>query len=358
MQVIRRGAPEPSAAPPAAAPPAPVQPVRPVPVRPTSVAPTPRPVAPTPRPVSPAPVAAASAAAAVTPGVVPGAPPAPRPSGPRLGGKPSFGGKPAFGGPGGPRRFPRPPPGPPPTADQVQALAKKERVPARIAKGELEGKMKCRIWKKLHAEEARRFDQAYVLMSTTPGLDLADAFGIVQSGLPVPEFMARRARAKKKEEVKQARAAVNGEPIDAFIKGLIDQKIELSVVLGERTVLDVLTEVQPVSFNGERTGRIDKLNVVLLARKSVWEQLGNNLERDPRLAQKPAPVARQPARRPVSDPRPLVDQLGKPLKIVLRNGITLTQPLLQVGPFDVLVGSPGEELFIPLHAMMSWAPAS
>jgi hypothetical protein len=239
----------------------------------------------------------------------------------------------------------------------VQTLAQRERVPARIAKGELEGKMKCRIWKKLHSEEARRFDQAYVLMNQTPGLELADAFGIVQSGLPVPEFMARRARAKKKEEVRQARAAVSAEAIDGFIGDLINTKTELAIVLGERTVLDVLNGAQTVSFTAERSGRLEKLNVVLVTRKSLWDSLGNTVERDNRLAQKPAPVARQPARRPVSDPRLLLPHLGTKMRIVLRNGITLTLLLASVGPFDVLLGDPGEEIFVPLHAMMSWAPA-
>src|SRR5208283_4820934 len=64
----------------------------------------------------------------------------------------------------------RPPPGrraplQPPTAAQIQALAIRERVPARIARGELDGKMKARVWRKLHAEEARRFDEAYQLVA-------------------------------------------------------------------------------------------------------------------------------------------------------------------------------------------------
>ena len=47
-------------------------------------------------------------------------------------------------------------------------LAKKEKVPYRIARGDLDGKMKCRVWRKLHAEEAKRFDQAYLLMEKHP----------------------------------------------------------------------------------------------------------------------------------------------------------------------------------------------
>jgi hypothetical protein len=231
-------------------------------------------------------------------------------------------------------------------------------VPNRIAKGELEGKMKCRIWKKLHAEEARRFDQAFTLLEQHPTLELTDAFGVVQSGLSVDEFLARRARAKKRDEVKKARSSVDGAPIDAFIQSLVDSKAELSIVLGERTTLDVLTAVQPVAFEGERSGRLEKIQVVLLAHRATWEGLANSIERDARLAQKPTPVARQPSRRPVNDPRPMVDALGKDVKFVLRNGITLTQRLNAVGPYDVLVGDEQSPLFIPLHAMLSWAPVA
>jgi hypothetical protein len=216
--------------------------------------------------------------------------------------------------------------------------------------------MKCRIWKKLHAEEAKRFDQAWTLLEATPGLDLADAFGIVQSGMSVDEFRARRARAKRREAIKEARSTVTSDAIDTFIAARIAEKTELAIVMGERTVLDVLTEVAPVSFTGERTGQLEKLHVVVLARKSTWDLLLPKLEREPRLSQKPASVARQPARRPVSDPRGFVPWVGQKLVVQLRNGIKLEQPLLAVGAFDVLLGQEGDELFVPLHAMLSWAP--
>jgi len=309
-----------------------------VPVKPSTVAPAPRPVAA--RPVSPT------------------RPAAPRPSGPRPapgerpgGDRPAPGGRPPFRGP------PRGPPSPPPTPEQIAELARKERVPARIAKGDLEGKMKCRIWKKLHAEEARRFDQAYTVMEANPGLELADAFGVVQSGLPVPDFLARRARAKKREAIKEARATVAGAPVDELVAGWKDQKAELAVVMGERTALDVITEVQPVAFVLERAGRVEKLNVVLVARKGAWDARLPNIARDPKLSQKPPAVARQPARRPVNDPRTFLDHVGRRITVNLRNGLTLTEPLLAVGPFDVLLGEPGDELFVPLHAMLGWTAA-
>lgn len=254
----------------------------------------------------------------------------------------------------GPPRFHAPSNRPPPTVDQINALAKKERVPARIAKGELEGKMKCRIWKKLHAEEAKRFDQAWTLLEKHPNLDLQQAFGVVQSGMPVDEFLARRARVKKKEEVKAARTAVVGDAIETWVKARIDEKAELAFVLGERTAVDVLATVEPVAFNLERAGRLEKLQVVVLALRSVWEKLSPTLPRDPRLSQKPSPVARQPARRPVADPRPFQPLVGRKLWLELRNGLQLLQPLIAVGPFDLLLGDAGEELFVPLHAILRW----
>jgi hypothetical protein len=302
-------------------------------------------------PVSPTPVVVVRPSTSPVASPVPTTtkPSSPRPpsSGPRPGGA-----RPPFRGP--PRSST---PRPPPTAEGIAILAKKERVPNRIAKGELEGKMKCRIWKKLHAEEAKRFDQAWTLLEATPGLDLADAFGIVQSGMSVDEFKARRARAKRREAIKEARSTVAAETIDAFIQARVADKSELALVMGERTVLDVLTAVAPVSFTGERTGQHEKLHVVVLTRKTTWDALLPKLEREPKLSQKPASVARQPARRPVSDPRGFLPHLGKQVTIQLRNGVKLELPLLAVGPFDVLLGAEGDELFVPLHAMLSWAPS-
>lgn len=366
VQVIRR--------PPAGAAPAPGG-VVPRPVAPTAAprpVPAPRPqltpiapaapadgataTAPAPRPSQPRPVPSTSSVSAspTTPSTSPvGA--APVPAGPRPSGPRGRGGPPRAGGFRGP---PRGPPRPPPTPQQIADLARKERVPTRIAKGDLEGKMKCRIWKKLHAEEARRFDAAWVLVEANPGLDLADAFGVVQSGLSVQDFLARRARMRRKEEVKQARSAVEPAVIDAFIDALVKDRVELSFVLGERSFIDVITGVQPVAFDLEKEGPTAKLNVVLVARRTTWERLLPATEREPRLAQKPAVVSRQPSKRPVNDPRPFVPHVGQAVKLVLRNGITLTQPLIAVGPYDVLIGTPGEELFVPLHAMVSWSAES
>jgi len=259
-------------------------------------------------------------------------------------------GKPPAGRP--PRRSG--PPRPPPTAEQINALAKREHVPARIARGELEGKMKCRIWRKLHAEEAKRFDQVYDLMQRHPSLGFEDAFGVLQSGLSPDEFLERKAKAQKKVAVKQARSAIPGEAIDALLKSLIEQEAELAVVLAEQTLRDVLQSVERVAFTFKRSGRFEKLQVVLLAQQEVWEKMFPALERDPKLAQDPAPIIRQPERRAVSDPRPFADHLGHPVELVLRNGVKLSQPLRVVGPFDLILGHDNAELLVPLHAIVRW----
>jgi len=266
-----------------------------------------------------------------------------RPSGPGMGARPGGG----FNRPRAPR--------PPPTAEQILALATKEHVPARIAKGELEGKMKCRIWRKLHAEEAKRFDQVYALMGQNPGLSLPDGFGVLQSGLTVAEFIARKERTQRKAAVKTARGEVDDSSVSAFIQELVETKTELSVVLGERTVLDTVASVEPISFVLGRSGRQEKLQVVLITRRSDWEQLMPHLERDPKLTQKPASVARQPDKRPFSDPRPFLVHQGKYVRLTLRNGIQLVMRLRVVGRFDLLVGEDGHEVFVPLHALVRFS---
>ncbi len=240
------------------------------------------------------------------------------------------------------------------TPENIQELARRERVPARIAKGELEGKMKCRIWKKLHAEEARRFDLAYTLVQQWPELDLAEAFGMVQAGMTIEEYRLRRARTKKKEEVKEARQTVSNEPVNGFVEGLKNSKTVASIVLGEKSLLDVITGIENIAFQCERAGRLEKLNVVLLTTQTHWERLAPTLVRDPKLTQKPLPVARQPARRPIHDPRPFLNAVGQVIAVNLRNGIRLTEPLQTVGSYDLLLGEGDKTLMVPLHAINSW----
>lgn len=246
-------------------------------------------------------------------------------------------------------------PRPPPTPEAIAELARRERVPARIAKGELDGKMKCRIWRKLHPEEARRFDEVYKLMEGNPGLDLATGFGVLQSGLSVSEFLQRRARTQKKQAVREARGAVDATAIDQFLGELTSQKTELAFVLSERALLDVLVGIEPIAFQLERVGRLEKLQVVTVCRRPLWERRSGGFARETRLTQKPAPVPRQPDKRPYSDPRPFLEDVGRSVRVLLRNGLWLMdEPLRAVGPFDLLLGPPGDELFVPLHAVVKY----
>jgi len=68
-------------------------------------------------------------------------------------------------------------------------------------------------------------------------------------------------------------------------------------------------------------------------------------------------VARQPDKRPFSDPRPFLAHLGQPVFLTLRNGIQLNLPLRLAGRFDLIVGEEGHELFVPLHAVVRFEPA-
>jgi len=246
---------------------------------------------------------------------------------------------------------------PPPTPEQINALARREHVPARIARGELEGKMKCRTWRKLHAEEAHRFDQVYALMASNPTLGFEDAFGVLQSGLAPAQFLERKAKTQKKTAVKQARSAISNEAVDALLKSLIEQQAPLAVVLDERTLEDELQAVERVAFQFKRSGRREKLQVLVLARREVWERASASILCDPQLAQRPAPIIRQPERRAVSDPRPFTEHVGQAVELVLRNGLTLRQGLRAVGPYDLLVGDEQSELLVPLHAIVRWSPA-
>jgi hypothetical protein len=266
--------------------------------------------------------------------------PGPRPGGPPHGRPPSRG------------------PATPPTPEAIAALAAREHVPARIAKGELEGKMRARVWRKLHAEEAKRFDEAYRLMGQHAGLDLAEAFGLLQSGLTLEQFRARQARTRAKATVKEARGAVSATRVDGWLSEAAGAKVPLAFVLADRTLLDVLLATHPVAFVLERSGRVEKLAVCAVARRSTWDGLLPRLQRDPRLGQKPAAVAREPDRRPHSDPRPFLPAVGQRVRLTLRNGFLLEEPLLSVGPYDLLLGGEGAEVLVPLHALIAWEAAA
>ena len=218
--------------------------------------------------------------------------------------------------------------------------------------------MKCRIWRKLHAEEARRFDQVYALMESNPALGFEDAFGVLQSGLPPAEFLERKAKTQKKTAVKQARSAISNEAVDAFLRELVEQRAPLSVVFEDFVFEDQLEAVERVAFQFHGRGRCEKLQVLVLARREIWEEISSSTSRDAQLAEQPAPIVRQPERRAVSDPRPFAEHIGTTVELVLRNGLKIGQPLRAVGPYDLIVGTQRAELLVPLHAIVRWSPVA
>ncbi len=241
---------------------------------------------------------------------------------------------------------------PPATPEAIAELARRERVPARIAKGDLEGKMPSRIWRKKHPEEAARFDEAYALMKDHPALELAEAFGVAQSGLSVEEFMARRQKSKRRELLQEARKAVSDEAVQAVFAQWKKSQSEFAFVLASSTVLDVLKDVGPLAFFGERTGEIEKLSVVAVMPRTLWEATHAASARDEKLRHKPLGVQREPERRPFADPRPFLPLVGSKLSLKLRNGLLLNETLAGVGAFDLVLGASSAPLLVPLHAIV------
>ena len=236
----------------------------------------------------------------------------------------------------------------------MQALARTERVPARIARGALEGRMPCKIWRKLHAEEAQRFDEAYALLARHPELGLQEAFGLAQAGIPLEEWKERRDKAGRKQAVKSARAQVPNDAVATWFAEAMASGAPLSVVEDEGTRTDSLVSEATVELTFAQAGRLEKLRLLVLGAAPAWEQLLPSLARDEGLATRPFPLQRQPDKRPVSDARPLVEHVGKNVQLLLRNGLRLALPLAAVGPFDLLVQAGEHQLLVPLHALVGW----
>jgi hypothetical protein len=144
--------------------------------------------------------------------------------------------------------------------------------------------------------------------------------------------------------------------VNSLLQALIEQGAELSVVLAEQTLQDVLQSVERVAFDFKQSGRLEKLQVILIARQEVWERVFSSVHHDPALVADPAPIIRQPERRAFTDPRPFAEHAGHPIELVLRNGLTLRQVLRAVGPFDLILGGVNSELLVPLHGIVRWTP--
>ncbi len=216
--------------------------------------------------------------------------------------------------------------------------------------------MPCKIWRKLHAEEARRFDQAYALLAQHPELGLQEAFGLAQAGISVEEWKERREKAGRKQAVRSARAGLSNDDVAAWFAAAVAKAAPLWIMEAERAREDVLTSEAPVELTFSGAGRLEKLRVLLLAPAASWRLLEPTLTREPALAARPAPLHRKPETRPVNDARPLAPHVGAPVQLLLRNGWQLALPLRAVGPFDLLVGAEEAPVLVPLHALVGWSP--
>jgi hypothetical protein len=157
--------------------------------------------------------------------------------------------------------------------------------------------------------------------------------------------------------VLEARSTISNAPVEEYLRRVIAGRVELTVTTDKETLNAVLTKDDGTRFVFDPRGEMRKLRVIFLAPHSAsGRYVPTSI--DPALAPRPASVADQPQARPVFDPRPFVPHVGKLIEATLRNGMTFRLPLVAVGRFDLLMGTSGEELFVPLHAVLSWHPAT
>ncbi|NVJ27332.1 hypothetical protein HUW62_39565 [Myxococcus sp. AM011] len=185
-----------------------------------------------------------------------------------------------------------------------------------------------------------------------------DAFRLMQL---MRDFQKQTATAVWKErrrlDIRTAREEVSPAAIEAFVQHLIDSQAAVVGLMRDRTLVDNLQETHPLAFRFGLNGRIEKLEFLLLAKHSAWRNMGMAHVHLPELAKGGHRAKAAPARRPVADPRPFLPSVGKPLVLVLRDGMVLHLPLLAVGPFDLLLGWPGNEVLVHLHAITFWEAA-
>jgi len=227
-------------------------------------------------------------------------------------------------------------------------------VPVRIARGELEGGMPCSRWRELNPDEAARFDRVYALVRSSE-VSVDAAIDLEQRGVTVEMLNAQKAEREANERLREARLAVPGTAVDAFRKQLIDDKVDLAVILGDRVLADRLVQVERLSLKFAETGSVAALDVVAFGSRSVWATLRPLARFDEKLLASPAPVHVMPSRRSAADPRPFVEQIGRQLTLTLRNGIILPLKLAAVGPFDLIVGEEAGRILVPLHAISAWS---
>jgi hypothetical protein len=213
--------------------------------------------------------------------------------------------------------------------------------------------MTCREWRNREPEEANRYSRAYDVVAKFPGVHLDTALSLVATGQDPAEYLARKSKPSPKASVLASRRAVSNAEVAAFLQRLVANRVQVSVTLASSTFTDVLIEDLPTEFRFERSGPTEKLQIVTMTESSVASQYSPT-KIDPQLAAQPAPISPAPTSRPVNDPRLFQPHIDETIGVILRNGATYQLRLVAVGPYDLLLGKAGQELFVPLHALMSW----
>ncbi len=217
--------------------------------------------------------------------------------------------------------------------------------------------MTCQQWRAIHPSDASRYRRAYEVVDKFPNMSLETALSLVASGKDPAEYLAEKAKPSPRKLVHAARRAVSNAAIEAYFRRLIAGRMQVSVTLLSKTFADVLVGDRPTELQFANAGPVKKIEVVSMVEQAAVDRYPP-AKVDAAIAAKVQPGPRTPDARPVSDPRPLVPLVGKVVEAALRNGVTYRLPLAGVGPFDLLLGESGREVFVPLHALLSWQPAA
>jgi hypothetical protein len=200
-------------------------------------------------------------------------------------------------------------------------------------------------------------------MDSDLGMSLEAAMNHEQRGDTIESLRAERQQRVANERLREldlkiaeARKAVPNTSIEALRNKLIDGKVELGVVLGDRVLTDRLVGVDKTALQFAEAGSIPALDLVMLAPSKTWQTVRSKATSDEKLLRTPAPVATQPSRRAAADPQPFLESVGKQITFTLRNGIILTLKLVAVGPYDLIVGDARNQILVPIHALVSWGP--
>ncbi len=222
-----------------------------------------------------------------------------------------------------------------------------------VARRVLAGYITAEAWRRDHPADAARWAQAYAYVEKHPGeLALDRVLNALTHGEDI-ETYAQRARSMR-AQVEEARAAVSNGAVDAYLRKLIEGRVPVTVSLAGSAFTDVLQEDLRTRFRFAARGPVKKLKIVSLAPTAAPYPPESI---DPALAAQHAPIPQGFSTRAVVDPRPLAALAGKTIRVTLRNGLVYRLPLAAAGRFDLVLGTAGAELLVPLHAIVRWEEA-